>query len=73
MSVAIRIDDELYEEAKRSAEAECRTVPLQGRTDGDVLHFFHLPLRPIGDKLLSCRAMPDLMLPVLFITSWHVG
>jgi hypothetical protein len=29
MSTAIRIDDELYEEAKRSAEAECRTVPLQ--------------------------------------------
>jgi len=29
MSVAIRIDNELYEEAKRSAEAECRTVPLQ--------------------------------------------
>ena len=29
MSVAIRIDDELYNEAKRSAEAECRTVPLQ--------------------------------------------
>jgi len=29
MSVTIRIDDKLYEEAKRSAEAECRTVPLQ--------------------------------------------
>lgn len=29
MSVAIRIDEELYAEAKRSAEAECRTVPLQ--------------------------------------------
>ena len=29
MSVAIRIDNELYKEAKRSAEAECRTVPLQ--------------------------------------------
>jgi hypothetical protein len=29
MSVAIRIDNKLYEEAKRSAEAECRTVPLQ--------------------------------------------
>ena len=29
MSIAIRIDDALYEEAKRSAEAECRTVPLQ--------------------------------------------
>jgi hypothetical protein len=29
MSVAIRIDDELYAEAKRTAEAECRTVPLQ--------------------------------------------
>lgn len=29
MSVAIRIDNELYEEAKRSAGAECRTVPLQ--------------------------------------------
>ena len=29
MSVAIRIDKTLYEEAKRNAEAECRTVPLQ--------------------------------------------
>ena len=29
MTIAIRIDDELYEEAKRSAKAECRTVPLQ--------------------------------------------
>jgi hypothetical protein len=29
MSVAVRIDDELYKEAKRSAEAEYRTVPLQ--------------------------------------------
>lgn len=29
MSTAIRIDDELYNEAKRSAEAESRTVPLQ--------------------------------------------
>ncbi len=29
MSIAIRIDDELYNEAKKSAEAESRTVPLQ--------------------------------------------
>ena len=29
MSIAIRIDDELYNEAKRSADAESRTVPLQ--------------------------------------------
>lgn len=29
MSVAIRIDDELYKEAKKYAEAEFRTVPLQ--------------------------------------------
>ncbi|MBA4417011.1 MAG: hypothetical protein C0392_03725 [Syntrophus sp. (in: bacteria)] len=29
MSIAIRIDDELYAAAKRTAEAECRTVPLQ--------------------------------------------
>ncbi len=29
MSIAIRIDNELYEQAKRSAEAESRTVPLQ--------------------------------------------
>jgi hypothetical protein len=29
MSVPIRIDDELYEEAKKSATAESRTVPLQ--------------------------------------------
>ena len=29
MSVAIRIDDELYKHAKESAAAEFRTVPLQ--------------------------------------------
>ena len=29
MSIAIRIDEELYEEAKRTAAAEFRTVPLQ--------------------------------------------
>ena len=29
MSVPIRIDDELYEEAKKTAAIECRTVPLQ--------------------------------------------
>jgi len=29
MSTAVRIDDELYNEAKKSAEAECRSVPLQ--------------------------------------------
>lgn len=29
MSTAIRIDDELYNEAKRAAKAEDRTVPLQ--------------------------------------------
>ncbi len=29
MSIPIRIDEELYEEAKKSAAVECRTVPLQ--------------------------------------------
>jgi hypothetical protein len=29
MSIPIRIDDELYEEAKTRAAIECRTVPLQ--------------------------------------------
>ena len=29
MSIPIRIDEDLYREAKRSAAAECRTVPLQ--------------------------------------------
>jgi len=29
MSIPIRIDDELYEEAKKTAAIECRTVPLQ--------------------------------------------
>ena len=29
MSTTIRIDDELYNEARKSAEAESRTVPLQ--------------------------------------------
>jgi hypothetical protein len=29
MSIPIRIDEGLYEEAKKSAAAECRTVPLQ--------------------------------------------
>jgi hypothetical protein len=29
MSIAIRIDEELYDQAKRTALAESRTVPLQ--------------------------------------------
>ncbi|MBP2660964.1 MAG: hypothetical protein H6Q69_3996, partial [Firmicutes bacterium] len=29
MSIAIRIDKELYEDAKRTAAAEYRTIPLQ--------------------------------------------
>lgn len=29
MSIAMRIDDELYKEAKRSADAESRSVSLQ--------------------------------------------
>ena len=29
MSVAVRIDDELYKQAEQTAKAECRTVPLQ--------------------------------------------
>jgi hypothetical protein len=29
MGIAIRIDDELYEQAKQSAKAEYRTAPLQ--------------------------------------------
>jgi hypothetical protein len=29
MSIAIRIDEDLYEQAKQTAKAECRTVPLQ--------------------------------------------
>ena len=29
MSIAIRIDEELYNQAKRTAMAESRTVPLQ--------------------------------------------
>lgn len=29
MGIAIRIDDDLYEQAKQSAKAECRTAPLQ--------------------------------------------
>ena len=57
MSVAIRIDNELYEEAKRSAEAECRTVPLQviywAKIGKAALDNPDLPIEFIRDTLLA--------------------
>ncbi len=62
MSVAIRIDNELYEEAKRSAEAECRTVPLQviywAKIGKAALDNPDLPIEFIRDTL-SARKQGD--------------
>lgn len=59
MSIAIRIDDELYEEAKRSAEAECRTVPLQvaywAKIGKAALDNPDLPVEFIRDALAAKR------------------
>lgn len=57
MSVAVRIDDELYEQAKRSAEAEYRTVPLQvaywARIGRTALENPDLPVEFIRDILAA--------------------
>lgn len=55
MRVGIRIDNELYEEAKRTAEAECRTVPLQviywAKIGKAALDNPYLPIEFIRDTL----------------------
>jgi hypothetical protein len=57
MSTAIRIDDELYEKARRSAEAEFRTVPLQvaywAKIGKTALDNPDLPIELIRDILIS--------------------
>ncbi|MEN6567822.1 MAG: hypothetical protein ABFC57_16185 [Veillonellales bacterium] len=57
MSVAIRIDEELYEDAKRTAAAEFRTVPLQvafwAKIGKIALENPDLPIELIRDMLIS--------------------
>ncbi|MEN6412423.1 MAG: hypothetical protein ABFC84_06595 [Veillonellales bacterium] len=57
MSVAIRIDEELYEDAKRTAAAEFRTVPLQvafwAKMGKIALENPDLPIELIRDMLIS--------------------
>ncbi|MDR1702678.1 MAG: ParD-like family protein [Sporomusaceae bacterium] len=57
MSIAIRIDDELYEDAKRSAAAEFRTAPLQiaywAKLGKAALDNPDLPIEFIRDTLIA--------------------
>lgn len=57
MSIAIRIDKELYEAAKRTAAAEYRTVPLQVAFWANIgkiaLDNPDLPIEFIRDMLIS--------------------
>lgn len=57
MSIAIRIDENLYEEAKRSATAEFRTIPLQvaywAKIGKAALDNPDLPIEFIRDILVS--------------------
>jgi hypothetical protein len=57
MSIAIRIDKELYEEAKQSATAEFRTPPLQisywARIGKTALENPDLPIEFIRDVLVA--------------------
>lgn len=57
MSVAIRIDKELYEDAKRTAESEFRTVPLQiafwAKIGKIALENPDLPIEFIRDMLVA--------------------
>jgi hypothetical protein len=57
MSIAIRIDEELYEDAKRTAAAEYRTVPLQvafwAKIGKVALDNPDLPIEFIKDMLIA--------------------
>jgi hypothetical protein len=57
MGVPIRIDEEIYEEAKRVAKAECRSVPQQieywARIGKCALDNPDLPIEFIRDVLMS--------------------
>lgn len=57
MGVAIRIDEELYEEAKRTAAAEYRTIPLQisywAKLGKAALDNPDLPIEFIRDVLIA--------------------
>jgi hypothetical protein len=57
MSIAIRIDKELYEDAKRTAAAEYRTIPLQvafwAKIGKVALENPDLPIELIRDMLLA--------------------
>ena len=57
MSIAIRIDKELYEDAKRTAAAEYRTVPLQvafwAKIGKVALENPDLPIELIRDMLIA--------------------
>ncbi len=57
MSVAIRVDDELYEDAKNHAAAEFRTVPLQiaywAKIGKAALDNPELPIEFVRDMLVA--------------------
>lgn len=57
MSVSIRVNDELYQAAKRSATAECRSVPQQiefwARVGKAALDNPDLPIDFVRDLLVA--------------------
>lgn len=57
MSIPVRINEEIYNEAKKTAKAECRTIPLQieywARLGKCALDNPDLPIDFIRDILLS--------------------
>jgi hypothetical protein len=70
MGVPIRIDEEIYEEAKRVAKAECRSIPQQiecwARIGKCALDNPDLPIEFIRDVLMSKLADRSLAEPFEF-------
>ncbi len=70
MGVPIRIEEEIYEEAKKVAKAECRSVPQQieywARIGKCALDNPDLPIEFIRDALMSKLADRSLAEPFEF-------
>ena len=70
MGVPLRIDEEIYDEAKKTASAECRTIPHQiefwARIGKCALDNPDLPTEFIKDLLVSTRQDKSLAEPFEF-------
>ena len=67
MGRPIRINDEIYDEAKKTASAECRTIPNQiefwARVGKCALENPDLPVEFVRDLLISVRQDKSLAEP----------